>query len=382
MIRVGFIVGEPSPWRVSLLEKVAEHRAIDLTVIYAAPTVHRRTWNVNLPREATILRGPSLPLTRLLHHDYPLTPQIWPLLEREQFDVLVIGGWSLLATQLAIVWARRRKVPYLVISENHFREKRPLWIKAVKSIVLRHVIPQAAGQLVTGTLAREHALHYGARADRITVFPNAIDVDEYGRAADRLRARAGAIRQSLGIAEDAVVFAQVARLLPQKAPDEALEAVARARALTPRPVHLLLVGEGTLRPALEQRSAELAIAVTFAGFRQGEELLECYAAADVFMLLSRREPWGVVVNEAAAFGLPLMLTDAVGASADLLRAGENGELVHSGDVDGQARAIARLTNDELRARYGSRSRELVEPWGFGPSIESFVSAVETAARRA
>jgi glycosyltransferase involved in cell wall biosynthesis len=323
-----------------------------------------------------------LPLTRLLHHDYPLTPQIWPLLEREQFDVLVIGGWSLLATQLAIVWARRRKVPYLVISENHFREKRPLWIKAVKSIVLRHVIPQAAGQLVTGTLAREHALHYGARADRITIFPNAIDVDEYGRAADRLRAHAPAIRQSLGIAEDAVVFAQVARVIPQKAPDEALEAVARARALTPRPLHLLLVGDGTMRPALERRAAELALAVTFPGFRQGEELLECYAAADVFILLSRREPWGVVVNEAAAFGLPLLLTDAVGASADLLRAGENGELVHSGDVDGQARAIARLTDDELRARYGPRSRELVEPWGYGPSIKSFVSAVETAVRGA
>ena len=76
--------------------------------------------------------------------------------------------------------------------------------------------------------------------------------------------------------------------------------------------------------------------MTFAGWRSGESLLETYAATDIFVLLSRREPWGIVVNEAAACGLPLVLTDTVGAAADLLVPGENGELVQSGDLDGQA----------------------------------------------
>ena len=64
-------------------------------MIYAAATVQRREWKLDYAHEPTFLRGPSLPLTRVLHHDYPLTPQIWRLLERERFDVLVIGGWSL-----------------------------------------------------------------------------------------------------------------------------------------------------------------------------------------------------------------------------------------------------------------------------------------------
>ena len=108
-------------------------------------------------------------------------------------------------------------------------------------------------------------------------------------------------------------------------------------------------------------------------------MLECYAAADIFALFSRREPWGIVVNEAAAFGLPLILTREVGASADLLRPGENGELVRGGDLEGQAQAIARLADDELRQRYGRRSLELVEPWGYEPSVDSFVEACTSSA---
>ena len=80
-----------------------------------------------------------------------------------------------------------------------------------------------------------------------------------------------------------------------------------------------------------------------------------------------------------AAGLPLVLTDRVVASADLLEPGANGELVKSGDIAAQANAIARLAGDaNLRLRYGRRSRELMETWGYAPSVESFVAAVQRA----
>jgi len=207
VIRVGYIAGEPNPYRAPHLDRIAEHSDVDLAVIYAAATVQRREWKLDYAHEPTILRGPSLPLTRVLHHDYPLTPQIWGLLERERFDVLVIGGWSLMATQLAILWARRRRIPYLIVSENHLREPRPAWVRALKSLVLRRVVPQASGLLVTGSLAREHALHYGARPDRITVFPNTVDIPAYRAAAERLRHR----RKELSCSGGAAPARQAAR---------------------------------------------------------------------------------------------------------------------------------------------------------------------------
>jgi glycosyltransferase involved in cell wall biosynthesis len=107
-----------------------------------------------------------------------------------------------------------------------------------------------------------------------------------------------------------------------------------------------------------------------------------YVAADIFALLSPHEPWGVVVNEAAASGLPLVLSDRVGAAHDLLLDGENGFLVPAGEVSAATVALGRLAADaSLRRSAGARSRELVRDWGYEPSVENFLAAVrETTAR--
>ena len=107
--------------------------------------------------------------------------------------------------------------------------------------------------------------------------------------------------------------------------------------------------------------------------------MELYVAADVFALLSEREPWAVVVNEAAACGLPLVLSARVGAAHDLLRDGENGALVPSGDIQAATDAIRTLVADpDLRRAQGTRSREVARDWGYGPSVEGFLAAVREA----
>jgi glycosyltransferase involved in cell wall biosynthesis len=124
---------------------------------------------------------------------------------------------------------------------------------------------------------------------------------------------------------------------------------------------------------------ELGVRILVMGELPEDEVAEAYAAADVFALLSLRESWGVVVNEAAATGLPLVLSDQVGAAYDLLRDGENGVLVPAGDVAAATAALQRLASDAgLRRALGNRSRELVRGWGYGPSVENFVAAVREA----
>jgi len=121
------------------------------------------------------------------------------------------------------------------------------------------------------------------------------------------------------------------------------------------------------------------VRLVLTGDLEWERVVEAYAAADVFALLSAREPWAVVVNEAAACGLPLVLSDRVGAAHDLLRDGENGFLVAAGDVDAASAALRRLADDEeLRRAQGARSRELARDWGYGPSVEGFRAAVREA----
>ncbi|MCS7007864.1 MAG: glycosyltransferase, partial [Gaiellaceae bacterium] len=144
-------------------------------------------------------------------------------------------------------------------------------------------------------------------------------------------------------------------------------------------VVLLVVGEGPERKRLEALARAEGARLVLPGARPWEEMVESYVAADVFALLSEREPWGVVVNEAAACALPLVLSERVGAAADLLRDGENGFLVRAGDVEGAAAALRRLAADPtLRRRQGERSRAIVAGWGYGPSVEGFLAAVRGA----
>jgi glycosyltransferase involved in cell wall biosynthesis len=370
-IRVAWVGGEPTPTRVPHLQALARRPEIELSVVYAAHTYQQRTWSVEHP-EARFLRGPRLPTDRILHLEYPITPGIWPFLERGSFDVVVIAGWAVFAAQAAILWCRLRGRPYLLNAENHLLETRPPLVRAIKRLVLPRLVPQAAGMLVSGSLAREHAIFYGARPDRTIVFPNTPDVPKLAEQADRLRDRRAEIRSDLGIDGDEVVVLQVGRLLPVKGADVLVAAVGEAARRSRARIRMMLVGAGPEHDELVSLAKREGVSLTLTGEVEGEALISTFVAADIFALLSRRETWGIVVNEAMACGLPLVLSAAVGAAGDLLESGRNGFLVPPDDVHAAGTAIAELAGDAgRREEFGRRSRELIGSWGFEASLDEF-----------
>lgn len=370
MTKIAFVLQEPTPYRTPQLDRVAALPDLDLTIVYAARTIQRRTWET--PSDDVVyLRGPVLPLARLLHHDYALTPGIWPLLSRVGPELVVIAGWSVMATQLAILWCRVHRVPYLLMADNTLVDARPHWVRLLKRVVLRWIVPQAAGTLVPGTLAAEHVRHYGARVDRIARFPLTVDIGAFGTQVDAARERREELRSSLGVGADETLVLHVGRLIAQKGVD----VLVRAAAAADVPLHV--VGGGPEHVRLTELAAEVGARVTFAGEVANEDLAAAYAAADVFALVSHRETWGVVVNEAAASGLPLVLSDRVGAARDLLEDGGNGILVSAGDHAALAASLERLAAEPaLRQQMGKRSREIVSTWGYEQGCEAFARLVE------
>ncbi len=377
MTRVAFVSPEPTPYRSPLLDRVSADAEIDLTVIYAARTVAGRTWTVEPLHRAVFLDGLKVPgLRGVLRHDYPVTPGIRRALREAKPDCVVVSGWSTFAAQAAIAWCRTRRVPYVLLVESHDAGPKPGWRRHVKQTVVPPIVKGAASVLVTGSLARESVLALGARPERVRVFANTIDVAGFGERADRLAGRRAELRAGLGVSSEDVAVVTVARLAPEKGIGGLLRAVAQAGDAR---LIALVVGEGPEHDRLEQLAGELGVRATFTGDRPWESVVEAYVASDVFALLSEREPWAVVVNEAAACGLPLVLSDRVGAAHDLLRDGENGVLVPSGDVEAAAGGLRRLAADrDLRLRLGARSRELASGFGYGPSVENLLEAVREA----
>jgi glycosyltransferase involved in cell wall biosynthesis len=340
MTRAAVVSPEPTPYRAPLFDRIAARDEIDLTVVYAARTVAAREWSVPLHHRAVFLRGLRVPgVRRLLRHDYPVTPGVVAALRHADPAVVVVSGWSMFASQAAVAWCRARGIPYVLHVESHDLDPRPRWRQAVKDAVADPFIRGAASVLAVGSAARDSVVARGA--SRVRIFANTIDVDRWIERADRL----------------------------PRAPHDDLVVLSVGRDVAAK-------GFDVLRAACAAAGVRADVVTGGVG---EDDLAQRYVDADVFALLSRHEPWGVVVNEAAASALPLVLSERVGAAYDLLRHGENGFVVPADDAEAAAAALRRLAdNAAVRRQMGERSRELVRPWNYDLSIENFVAAVREA----
>jgi glycosyltransferase involved in cell wall biosynthesis len=379
-VRVTVVSPEPTPYRSPLFDRVAARNEVDLTVLYAARTVAGRTWSVTPNHRAVFLSGARLPgLHSILRHDYPVTPATGRVLRRSRPQVVVVSGWSTFPAQAALAWCRARRIPYVLLVESHDLGPRSGWRRAVKGAVVPPIVRGAASVLVVGTAARESVLARGAAPERVRVFANTVDVPAWSERADRLAEGRAQLRSEGGFADQDVVVLSVGRLVFDKGLDVLIRAVTAAGDSRLR---LVFAGSGPDEAALIELARQLDVRLLITGDLAEAALADEYVKADVFALLSVHETWGVVVNEAAASGLPLVLSERVGAARDLLRDGENGFVVPSGDVAATAAALKRLAEDPaLRDAAGERSRELVRGWGYEPSVESFVASVREATSR-
>jgi len=378
-LKVAYITPLPTPYRQPLLDRLTELDDLDVTVFYCAGGEADRSWKVPVPRNERhrFLPGFQIATKRghktLYNH---CNPSVWRELSRGGFEAVVTAGYALATTQIAIAWALFHRRPYFFRCESHTPGDRSALRRAVKSVFLGFICRRAAGGLPTGTLARDYLEHYGLARDRMRFFPNTTDISGIATRVDALRERRDEIRAELGVTKPRLaVF--VGRLIAAKAPLEMLEAFERV-SRSCGDWALGVVGDGGLEGAMRRRVEERGLeGVHFLGFRQDDALLAVYAAADLFVLASRQEPWGVVVNEAAAAGLPLLLSDAVGAAADLLKPGENGEVFSAVDIDQMASVWLTLSQRKDLGRMGVRSREIVRTWDYDFAIDEFKSALRS-----
>ena len=154
-----------------------------------------------------------------------------------------------------------------------------------------------------------------------------------------------------------------------------------AQAAVPN-AYLVFAGDGPERAKLDRIASELGISdrVRFLGFLNQSELPAAYRSADVFVLPSLFEPFGLVVNEAMLCGLPVVVSDRVGAKFDLVRNGENGYVYPAGNLEALA-AILRdlLPGAEKRKHMGAASLRRMETWSPREYTDAMVRAIDTVA---
>ena len=300
-------------------------------------------------------------------------------LRRGSYDVLWQFGYNYLTHQLAMLTQLLRLGPILFREEQTLLHSRATWKLAIKRAALPLLFSRFFG-LYIGTQNYKWLRHYGVSEDRMHFVPYCVDNDALQREALRLSGARPELRRRYGLNPNSgPVILMVARLIPKKQPLFLLEAFARVRARTQ--CSLLIVGSGPLEAEIRESVRKNSIPdVVLAGFRNQSEIATAYASADIFVLPSRfSETWGIVVNEAMNFGLPVVVSDKVGCSVDLVRHGENGYVFGANARGDLSEALLRLVRSpSTRARFGQASLQIVKRFNYDVASQGVLEAVAQA----
>jgi glycosyltransferase involved in cell wall biosynthesis len=279
------------------------------------------------------------------------------------YEIVHLAGWAPLIMLTTMLIARIRSIPITMETDTPLPQELPIWKRAVKMMIYPVLFKLPAKFMPGGKRQAAYLKHYGVPDNRIVQTQMTVDISAislYISGIDEVRR--GEIRSDFGIPKEATVFLYVGRMEPHKGLHELVEAFVSLSAVGSEPMALLLVGEGSMRGMLEKAAAADS-RIRLTGRLSGTALLDAYAAADVFVLASRFEPWGLVINEAMAAGLPVIATDRVGCVDDLVVEGKTGHVVPAESVSALAAAMESLLRDRhMRGKMSRNARELIAGW--------------------
>lgn len=338
-MRICVVTPQPTPYRDPFWNAVAAQPGVELDVFYCYAKGDDRPWEIDWPFQfhAEVLPGRAW----LGQHNGYWNPAILKRLRAKRYDAILLGGYNHF-TMLAAAWyGRKRGIPYYLMSEVYLRQPRSRWKTVVKAPFLRLLLKHSAGGLPTGTLAKEYLLHYGLKEDRLCFVPNAPDIDSLRKLAEPFWAKSKVeIRRSLGLRTEPLVLF-VGRLLALKNVDKLIAAFKKISDAYAS--QLVIIGSGPEESHLREMAIRTRVSerIHFRGFVSPRDLHQWYSAADVFVLPSSDETWGVVVLEALACGCPVVVSDMVGSGPDVINHVEVGSIVPVNDINSLAEAITR-----------------------------------------
>jgi glycosyltransferase involved in cell wall biosynthesis len=371
-----------APYRFPLFRAIASQPGLDLTVWFMSRSARNRKWRANAEDLGFSYRMlPSIEFnyvtadlfTYVLNYTFP-----WAY-SRKPFDVLISAGWLDFASQSGFLLSKLLRRKFILWSESTANE--PSWRRSLASPLVKTMVGGADACISVGTRSKHYLRMLGAQeADVFTAF-STVDVAHFRRLSHQTRPNRARLKAELGITRGRVVL-YCGQFIERKGLRQLLDAFARIKREYDD-VALVLVGYGPMLEDLRLAAQERGLSdVHFVGHVEVAEMPALYTVADIFVLPSLEETWGLVVNEAMACGLPVIVSDRVGSAPDLVREGSNGFVVPAGESGPLAERCLQVLKDEpLRAQFAACSTQLIE--GFTPerAAEGFVEAVHHVTRR-
>lgn len=357
-MKVLFTTNIPSPYRVEFFEELG--KLCELTVIYERESATNRNekWLIKEVENfnQVFLKGFKCGA------DSALSFSIIKFLNDKSFDIVILGGYSTPTGILSALYLAIKGRQYILNCDGGIIKKRE---SNIKKNIKRFLIGKATWWTSTSEKTSEYLLYYGARIEDIYWYPFTSLRKAEMLNISSTTGEKEAIRAKLKIPEKKVIVA-VGQFIYRKGFDVLLNACKEIDKET----GVYIIGSKANDEYINIKKCLQLKNVNFISFKSKEELADYYKAADLFVLPTREDIWGLVINEAMSHGLPVITTDNCLAGLELVIDSENGYIVPVEDVDSLANKINSIFKDDvLRLRMSSKSLEIIQEY----SIENMAS---------
>lgn len=283
------------------------------------------------------------------------------VLNRIQPDAVAINSYSLPDARACLLWARaQHRVAVCMTDTKADDGERVWWREWIKA----RIVQSFDAALLAGAPQQRYFEQLGFPTSRIFLGYDVVDNAFFAEHAAQVRQHPADDRHLPGLDEEDPFFLVVGRFIPLKNIDGVLRAYQQYRARSEAPWRLVLVGDGPERPRLEQQIREAGIGgVTLAGFQQIEALPAYYGRAGALIHATYKDTWGLVVNEAMAAGLPVLVSERAGCVEDLVQEGRNGYRFNPEDAQQLAAKMVHLAAPQTdREALGRQSEAIIAAW--------------------
>lgn len=387
-LRLAYFVSHPIQYQAPLLRRIATEPDIDLEVFFSSDHTVRgyvdEGFGVKVEWDVPLLEGYRscfLPRWRDAGKQpgfwRPLNHGIFERLQEGHFDAVWNHGYSTANNLRVIASAAMLGIPVLLRAESTLHDRaRTLPKLLAKEAFFRFLRPEVSAVLAIGEANARYWRHYFGDEMPIFRMPYAVDNDFFQRRAREVVAGREALRAELALEPGRPVILFASKLQERKRCADLVAAHTLLRSARPSLLpYVLIVGDGEERQRLEQQAAGDPD-IRFLGFRNQTELPRYFDLCDVFVLPSRHEPWGLVVNEAMNAGRAVVVSDDVGCQHDLVREGETGAVFPVGDVTALAVALDRVLGaPETAAQIGARARTHIGEFSFEQDLAGLRQAL-------
>ena len=338
-MKVLFLANIPSPYRVKFFNELGKY--CDLTVSFEGLTASNRNvkWKGEEPQnfKPVYLRGIRYNVESFLCVD------ILKLI-RQHWDFIIIGVYSSATSILAIEYMRIHRIKFIISADGGLiGEENP-----IKYRIKKHFISSASYWLSTGKTTTDYLVHYGASRCNTFVFPfTSLSQMDISNALEKLEYSKNKLREQLKIKESYMVLS-VGQFIYRKGFDLLIQCASSL----PDNVGIYIIGGEATEDYIKMKNRYKVKNVHFLNFMEKDDLAQYYAASDLFVFPTREDIWGLVINEAMAFGLPVITTNRCVAGLELIKDGENGYIIPVNSVNVLTEKIMCLINNEqLRTKF-------------------------------